>query len=70
MVWIVVIALLVGIFGTESGKLICGVGIVALGLLLIAWITGFAFLITLAKVCAIIIIVIVVVSLLGVIFGG
>ena len=63
MFWgIVIIAILIISACLESviGKIIFGSTIIAIGFLLLSWITGISFFITLAKICAVIIVVIIV----------
>ena len=70
MLWvvIVIVAIIFAILDTSAGKIVIGTGIVAIGLLLIYWVTGFSFLITLAKTCAVMIIITIVgVSLIAII---
>ena len=72
MFWIVVIvicAVIAACLDSVLGKIVIGAMVVAIGLLLLSWITGISFLITLAKVCAIIIVVVVVGSILLAIIG-
>ncbi len=72
MFWTVVIVIVALIFVTlEStlGKIVFGAGVVALGLLLLRWITGLTLFVTLAKVCAIVMIVTIVVAILISIFS-
>ena len=64
----VILFVIVGIFAaildSDGGKLFVGAGVLALGLLLLKWITGFGFLITLAKICAVTMVVVAVGALL------
>lgn len=67
MFWIVVIIIVVLVAASLDsilGKIVIGSAVIAIGLLLLAWITGMSFLITLAKVCAAIIVVTIVGALL------
>lgn len=57
VILIVIVALIAAFLDSLPGKIVAGSSVVALGLLLLSWITGFSFLITLAKVCAVIIVV-------------
>lgn len=60
MAWIIAIAaaMIISYFVSSTvGKIMLAAGVVAVGLLLLSLITGFAFLITLAKVCAAIIVI-------------
>lgn len=59
MFWIVIIiicAVIAASLDSVLGKIVIGAAVVAIGLLLLSWITGMSFLITLAKVCAVIIV--------------
>ena len=72
MFWIVVIiicAVIAASLDSILGKIVIGAAVVAIGLLLLSWITGISFLITLAKVCAIIIVVAIVGAILLAIIG-
>lgn len=60
VVLIVIVALIAAFFDSIPGKIVAGATVIALGLLLLSWITGFVFLITLAKGCAVIIVVVLV----------
>lgn len=59
MLWavIIIVAIFFVCLDTSAGKIVIGTGVVAIGLLLIYWITGFSFLITLAKTCAVMIVI-------------
>ena len=60
MFWIVLLiicVLIAACLDSVLGKIVIGASVVAIGLLLLSWITGISFLITLAKVCAVIIVV-------------
>lgn len=65
---IIVVAIIAMCLDSEVGKVVIGAAVLALGLLLISWITGFGFFVTLAKVCAIIIVVVILVFILAAIF--
>ncbi len=72
MFWIVVIiicAIIAASLDSVLGKIVIGAAVVAIGLLLLSWITGMSFLITLAKVCAVIIVVAIVGAILLAIIG-
>ena len=72
MFWIVVIvicAVIAASLDSVLGKIVIGAAVVAVGLLLLSWITGMSFLITLAKVCAVIIVVAIVGAVLLAIVG-
>lgn len=65
---IIIVAIIAASLDSLPGKIVAGAAVVAVGLLLLSWITGIGFLITLAKACAgVIVIVIVGVILLAVI---
>ena len=64
MGWIIAIVLLIIIsLCAESGlgPILIAIGVVALGLLLLSWITGAGFFVFLAKACAVIIVVAIIV---------
>ena len=72
MAWILAIgvAVVISFFvGSTVGKIILSSSAIAIGMLLLSLVTGFAFLITLAKVCAAVIIITAVVGVLIVIFA-
>jgi len=72
MFWIVVIvicAVIAASLDSVLGKIVVGAAVVAVGLLLLSWITGMSFLITLAKVCAVIIVVAIVGAILLAVIG-
>lgn len=72
MLWvglIVVVAIIAMCLDSDVGKIIIGAAVLALGLLLVSWISGFGIFITLAKVCAVIIVVIIIGLILAAIFG-
>lgn len=72
MFWIIVIiifAIIAASLDSLLGKTVIGAAIVAIGLLLLSWITGISFLITLAKACAVIIVVAIVGAILLAIIG-
>lgn len=72
MFWFVVIiicGIIAVILDTVPGKVVMGAAVVAIGSLLLYWITGIAFLITLAKICAIVIVVCIVGAVLAGIIG-
>ena len=67
MFWIIVIiivALIAVSLESIFGKIVFGAAVVAIGLLLLRWITGVCLFITLAKACAIIMVVTIVAALL------
>lgn len=57
---IIVIAIIAACLDSSSGKFVIGAAVVAIGLLLLSWITGLELFITLAKVCAIAIVIVIV----------
>ena len=61
---IVIISLLVTILDSLPGKIIAGASSVAVGSLLLKWITGIVFFATLAKVCAVVIVIVIVGAIL------
>ena len=72
MFWIVVIvicAIIAASLDSLIGKIVIGAAVVAIGLLLLSWITGVSVLVTLAKACAVIIIVTIVGAILRKIIG-
>lgn len=72
MVWIfviVIVTLLVTLLDSLPGKIVLSATVLAIGLLLLRWITGVALFVTLAKVCAIIIVIAIVGTILLAIVG-
>ena len=72
MFWVVVIIVVALIAaGLESipGKIVAGASVLAIGLLLLRWITGAALFVTLAKVCAAVIVITIVGALLLALIG-
>ena len=72
MFWIVIIiivALVAASLESIPGKIVAGAAVVAIGLLLLSWIAGLSFLITLAKVCAAIIVITIVGTILLALIG-
>lgn len=72
MFWVVVIiicAVIAASLDSVFGKVVFGSAVVAIGLLLLRWITGISFLVTLAKVCAVIIVITIVGAMLLAILG-
>lgn len=72
MFWVIVIiicAVIAASLDSVLGKIVIGTAVVAIGLILLSWITGVSFLITLAKVCAAIIVVAIVWTILLAIIG-
>ena len=63
MGWIIAIVavVLISMFlESDLGKVVAGCGVIAIGLLLLKWITGWGFLVTLAKACAVIMVVVII----------
>lgn len=72
MGWVIafVVVAIVGMcLDSVAGKIVVGAGVVAIGLLLLAWITSADFFILLAKVCAVIIVVTITIIVLLAIIG-
>lgn len=63
---LIVIVALIALSLAESivGKIVVGAAVVAIGLLLLRWITGLTIFVTLAKVCAIVMVVAIVGAIL------
>lgn len=66
---IVAMVIISAFLESDVGKLLSVCGVVALGLLILKWITGWGIFITIAKICAVIIVVAVMVLLVVGIFG-
>ena len=72
MPWIVIIvicAVIAASLDSVLGKIVFGAAVVAIGLLLLSWITGIGFLVTMAKGCAVIIVVTIVGAILSAMIG-
>ena len=72
MFWVVVIIIVALIaVGLESipGKIVAGASVLAIGLLLLRWITGVALFVTLAKACAVVIVITIVGTVLLALIG-
>lgn len=69
VVLIVIVALIAMSLESLIGKIVVGAAVVAIGLLLLRWITGLTIFITLAKVCAIVMVVTIVGAVLIGIFS-
>lgn len=72
MFWIIAIvicAIIAVSLDSALGKIVIGAAVVAIGLLLLTWITGVGFFVTLAKVCAVVIVVVIVGAILLAIKG-
>lgn len=72
MGWVIalIVILIIGAcMDSGLGMIAIGAGVVALGMLLLEWITGLALFAVLAKICAVIIVLIVVGSILMAIFN-
>ena len=66
---VIVVAIIAACLDSILGKIVLGATIVALGLLLLSWISGMSFLIVLAKVCAAVVVIVVVGAILLAIIG-
>ena len=64
IVLIVFIAIVATFAESMVGKIVLSAALLAIGLLLLRWITGIVFLVTLAKACAVIMVVVIVGALL------
>lgn len=61
MVWIIVIAIVIGLLlDSKLGKIVLCAGVAALGLWLLSWITEMDFFLTLVKICGVTVVVIIV----------
>jgi len=69
IVFFVVLGVVATCLDSVPGKVVFGSAVLAIGLLLISWITGAEFLITLAKICAVVIVIVVVGVILLAIVG-
>lgn len=69
IVLVVIVALIAVCLDSVFGKIVIGAAVVAIGFLLLAWITSLHFFITLAKVCAVIMVVTVTGAILIAIVG-
>ena len=72
MFWIIAIivcAIVATSLDYTLGKVVIGAAVAAIGFLLLSWITGIGFLITLAKVCAVVIVVAIIGAILLSIIG-
>lgn len=68
--WVIVIFAIIAVcLDTTAGKVVFGSAVVALGLLLLSWITGLGFFVAIAKGCAILMVVVVVCAILATIIG-
>lgn len=70
MFWVIIIVAIIAI-GLESipGKIVAGASVLAIGLLLLRWITGITLMVSLAKTCAVVIVVVIVATVLLALFG-
>ena len=66
---VVIVALLVTLLESLPGKIVLSATVLAIGLLLLRWITGVALFVILAKVCAVIIVISIVGAILLAIIG-
>ena len=69
MVVVIIVAIIAACLDSVIGKIVLGASIVALGLLLLSWISGISFLVALAKICAAIIVITIVGAILLAIIG-
>ena len=73
MIWVValiILGIICACLGEKMGGIAVALVVIALGLLLISWITGMEFFTTLAIICAVILIVIIVIAILVGIFSS
>ena len=68
VVAIIVVAIIEAFLDSDAGKVVIGAGVIAIGMLLLSWISGMGFFVTLAKVCAVIIVLIILWLILAAIF--
>lgn len=66
---VVIVALLVTLLESLPGKIVLSATVLAIGLLLLRWITGVALFVILAKVCVVIIVISIVGAILLAIIG-
>ena len=69
MFWIIFFAILIVVCASTGGKIVIGATVLALGFLLLSWITEIGLLVSLAKICAVVIVVVIVGSILVALFG-
>lgn len=69
IILIVIVAIIAACLDSVAGKLTFGGAVVAIGSLLLRWITGLSIFVTLAKLCAILMVVVIVGALLMAIIG-
>ena len=69
IILIVILAIIAACLESLPGKLVAGSIVLAIGFLLLRWITGVELFITLAKVCAILIVITIVAAILLAIIG-
>ena len=69
IVFFVVLGIIAACLDSAPGKIVFGAGVLAIGLLLVSWITGMEFLIALAKACAVIIVIVITGTILLAIIG-
>lgn len=70
IVFFVVLGIVATCLDSVPGKVVFGSGVLAIGLLLISWITGAGFLISLAKMCVVVIVIVIVGAILLAIIGS
>lgn len=72
MFWVIItiiVALIALSLDSVIGKIVIGAAVVAIGLLLLRWITGLSLFVTLAKICAVVMVITVVGAILIAIIG-
>lgn len=63
MIWaIIIVAVIAVCLDSISGKIVFCSAVIAIGLLLLSWITGIGFLVELAKICAVTIVITIVIT--------
>ena len=66
---IIVVAIILACMDSALGKVALGAGVVAIGFLLLDWITDIGIFVVLSKVCAVVIVLIILWAILAAIFG-
>lgn len=70
MIWVIIAFAIIAVcLDTVPGKIVFAAAIIAIGLLLLSWITGLSFFVSIAKGCAVLIVVVLVGVLVVGIFG-
>lgn len=70
IIFFVVLGIVATCLDSLPGKVVFGSGVLAIGLLLISWITGIEFLVAIAKICAVVIVIVIVGVILLAIAGN